>query len=555
MRTFAAALLLSAGFGGAARAQDAQKCAGLIGQNGVTSAKIDVASPAGRGTPALPEHCEALGKLNDRTGANGQHYSIQFRLRLPAQWNGKFFFQGGGGSNGSIGNAAGDLQGRQPQNALGLGYAVVSQDSGHENATNNDPQRNGTTTFGFDDQARLDFGYNSYEAVTKAAKALIQAYYGRPPARSYYVGCSEGGREAMMVSQRFANEFDGVLACSPGFRLPKAAFYGETWDTQVFANLAKQQGVYDRNGEPLLSKTFTDEDLDLAAQAVLGACDTLDGLEDGIIDNFPACTGAVVAPKLAAVTCKGPKRNTCLSAGQVDALKKVIGGAKNSKGELLWSDWAWDRGIGGKLGDTYNQGWRSWKLGAYDSASNSAINTSLGALAVSAIFTTPPTPLASAGAAPEAFLLGIDFNRDAERLNAALDFMKADSTDMSVFKNRGGKMVIVQGVSDPIFSIKDTINWWTDLNRANNGSAGDFVRLFAVPGMNHCAGGPATDQFDAFAALVNWVEKGQAPDSIVAKAGTATPFPGRTRPLCAWPKQARYNGSGNIEDAANFSCR
>ncbi len=555
MRTFAAALLLSAGFGGAARVQDAQKCAGLIGQNGVTSAKIDVASPAGRGTPALPEHCEALGKLNDRTGANGQHYSIQFRLRLPAQWNGKFFFQGGGGSNGSIGNAAGDLQGRQPQNALGLGYAVVSQDSGHENATNNDPQRSGTTTFGFDDQARLDFGYNSYEAVTKAAKALIQAYYGRPPARSYYVGCSEGGREAMMVSQRFANEFDGVLACSPGFRLPKAAFYGETWDTQVFANLAKQQGVYDRNGEPLLSKTFTDEDLDLAAQAVLGACDTLDGLEDGIIDNFPACTGAVVAPKLAAVTCKGPKRNTCLSAGQVDALKKVIGGAKNSKGELLWSDWAWDRGIGGKLGDTYNQGWRSWKLGAYDSASNSAINTSLGALAVSAIFTTPPTPLASAGAAPEAFLLGIDFNRDAERLNAALDFMKADSTDMSVFKNRGGKMVIVQGVSDPIFSIKDTINWWTDLNRANNGSAGDFVRLFAVPGMNHCAGGSATDQFDAFAALVNWVEKGQAPDSIVAKAGTATPFPGRTRPLCAWPKQARYNGSGNIEDAANFSCR
>lgn len=115
-------------------------------------------------------------------------------------------------------------------------------------------------------------------------------------------------------------------------------------------------------------------------------------------------------------------------------------------------------------------------------------------------------------------------------------------------------MVIVQGVSDPIFSIKDTIRWWTDLNRANNGQASDFARLFAVPGMNHCAGGPATDQFDAFAALVNWVEKGQAPDEIFAKAGTNTPWPGRTRPLCAWPQQAHYKGSGSIEDAANFSC-
>ena len=553
MRIYAVAMgLLCAA--GAAWAQDTQKCAGLAGHNGVASAKMNAASPVGRGTPALPAHCEALGNLNERTGANGQHYSIQFRLRLPAEWNGKFFFQGGGGSNGNIGNAAGDLQGRQQQNALGLGYAVVSQDSGHSNAANNDPQRNGTLTFGFDDQARLDFGYNSYEVVTKAAEALIREYYGRPPQRSYYVGCSEGGREAMMVSQRFANEFDGVLACSPGFRLPKAAFYGETWDTQVFANLAKQQGIYDRNGEPLLSKTFTDEDLDLAAQAVLGACDALDGLEDGIIDNFPACTDAVVAPKLAAVTCKGPKRDTCLSAAQVDALKKVMDGAKNSKGELLWSDWEWDRGIGGKLGGNYNQGWRSWKLGAYDSGSNSAINASLGALAVPAIFLTPPTQVAAAGAAPLAFLLGIDFDRDAAKLATALDFMRADSTDMSAFKNRGGKMVIVQGVSDPIFSIKDTIRWWTDLNRANNGQASDFARLFAVPGMNHCAGGPATDQFDAFAALVNWVEKGQAPDEIIAKAGTNTPWPGRTRPLCAWPQQAHYKGSGSIEDAANFSC-
>jgi hypothetical protein len=136
-----------------------------------------------------------------------------------------------------------------------------------------------------------------------------------------------------------------------------------------------------------------------------------------------------------------------------------------------------------------------------------------------------------------------------------LDFMMASSTDLSAFKSRGGKMVIVHGVSDPVFSINDTIHWWNDVNKANNGAAAEFVRLFAVPGMNHCAGGPATDQFDAFTALVNWVEKSTAPTKIVATAGGATPWPGRTRPLCAYPQQARYNGSGSVDDAASFSCK
>ena len=115
-------------------------------------------------------------------------------------------------------------------------------------------------------------------------------------------------------------------------------------------------------------------------------------------------------------------------------------------------------------------------------------------------------------------------------------------------------MLIVHGVSDPVFSIKDTMNWWTEVNRVNTGRAEEFVRLFAVPGMNHCAGGPATDQFDAFTSLVNWVEKKAAPDRIIATAGNGSPWPGRTRPLCPYPKQARYKGSGSIEDAANFIC-
>jgi len=526
------------------------------------------AGPAGAPVPALPEHCEVFGRMNDRQGMYGQHYAIKFHMRLPVQWNGKFFFEGGGGSNGVVGNAYGNLQGQQRNVALGLGYAVVSQDSGHDNAVNNDPERNGTLTEGFDPQARLDHGYNSYDQVTQMAKALIKIHYGRGPERSYFVGCSEGGREAMMMSQRFPDYFDGILACAPGFQLPKAALFGETWDTQTLAELAKKMGVYDKDGLPFLNKTFTDEDLSLISGAVLGACDALDGLADGVVDNFRACTWDLVAKKLAEVTCQGPKRSSCLLADQVTAIQKIYGGAKNSKGESLYSDWAWDRGMGGKIGgsappDAYNVGWRVWKMGVYDAPANNSINASLGALSVSAMFTTPPTATRAANGDPMKALLAVNLDRDAAKLDAetpvypvsVTSYFMANSTDLSRFKAHNGKLVIVHGVSDPIFSVNDTIQWYERLNQVNHGKADEFVRLFAVPGMNHCAGGPATDQFDAFAALVNWTERSQAPEKILATAGAATPWPGRTRPLCSYPKQSRYMGSGSIEDAANFTCR
>lgn len=517
----------------------------------------------GRGaTPALPGHCEVFGRMNERTGANGQHYAINFHMRLPTAWNGKFFFEGGGGSNGNIGAALGNLQGQQPTNALVLGYAVVSQDAGHDNRVNNDPKMNGTQTFGFDEQARLDFGYNSYDQVAQAAKTLIRLYYGRAPERSYYVGCSEGGREAMMMSQRFPDYFDGILACSPGFKLPKAAI-AEVWDTQAFAAVAKADGLNDPNGEPFLNKTFTDEDLALVSGAVLSACDKLDGAEDGMIANFSGCTDALVKPKLQMLTCKGQKDSNCLTADQITAIEKVYSGARNSRGEQLYAQWPWDVGVGGKLGPAYNPGWRIWKIGMFNSPANSGINATLGAGAVSAIFTTPPTPVPSVGGAPVAYLLGFSFDTDAPKIFAetssfpksAWDFMMASSTDLSAFRKHGGKLILTHGVSDPVFSIDDDIAWLKEVNKANKGKASEFVRLFAVPGMNHCAGGPATDRFDAFTALVNWVEKKTPPDKIIASAGPGSPWPNRTRPLCPYPSYAKYKGAGSIEDAANFVCR
>jgi feruloyl esterase len=513
-------------------------------------------------TPALPEHCDVTGKIAERAGANGQRYAINYHLRLPTMWNGRFFFEGGGGSNGNVGAAMGVLQGQQPTVALALGYAVVSQDSGHDNTTNNDPTRGGTQTFGFDPQARIDFGYNSYDQVATAAKAIIVRYYGRPPEKSYFAGCSEGGREGMMLSQRFPAHFDGILACSPGFNLPRAAV-AEAWDSQAFAEVARAGNLLDANSQPYVNKTFTDQDLELVSRAVLEACDALDGAADGMVQDFTSCTTAAVSPKLAAITCSGVKTESCLSSPQVTALKKVFDGARTSSGEAAYAGWAWDAGVGGKVGEAYNLGWRIWKLGPYGAPANAAINLTLGASALPSIFVTPPVPVAMTGGGAAAYALAFNVDRyrqalsntTAEFRQSSLEFMKADSTDLAAFKARGGKLVIVQGVSDPVFSILDTVNWWNALNTTNGGRAAEFARLFAVPGMNHCAGGPSTDQFDAFGALVDWVEKGIAPDRLAATARTGTPWPGRTRPLCVYPAQARYQGAGSVEDMNNFVCQ
>jgi feruloyl esterase len=289
----------------------------------------------------------------------------------------------------------------------------------------------------------------------------------------------------------------------------------------------------------------------------------LDEAQDGLVQNFTACTTEKVSPALAAITCGGPKTPSCVSSLQVAALGKVFGGARTSKGERLYAPWAWDAGIGGKTGAAYNPGWRSWKLGAAAAPTNSAINLTLGASALPSLFVTPPVAVSTNDGGAAAFALGFDIE-SAPRLLAAktavfrepaLEYMKADATDLSKFRARGGKVILVHGVSDPVFSILDTVDWWQSVDRVNRGRAADFVRLFAVPGMNHCGGGPSTDQFDAFTALVNWTEKGIVPDRIIATARTTTPWPGRTRPLCAYPKQARYKGTGGLEDADNFVCQ
>jgi hypothetical protein len=497
---------------------------------------------------ALPAHCEVIGRLEVRKGIDGQTYAIGLHLRLPVAWNERFLFQGGGGSNGVLGDALGAAPFSAGAVALAHGYAVVSQDSGHDNQRNNIPERAAELSFGFDPVARANYGHASLKLSADAAKAAIAAFYGRAPRYSYFAGCSKGGQEGMAFVQRYPEEFDGVLAGAPGFSLPRAAV-AEAWTTQAFGRLLSSKRPTARD----LAGVFSDGDLRLVQGAVLAACDADDGLADGVVGAFEKCSTRKVRRHLKPVTCLKAKTDQCLIPDQVAVLIKVFGGPKDSKGRSLYSGWAWDGGVAAP-------GWRFWTLGL-SQAPMPAFNVSLGMGSLAAVFTTPPRALNDDQAKMD-FAMAFDFDRDAARIyqvhppfeRSSWEDVSARSVDLKAFRARGGRLIVPHGVSDPVFSINDTLAWYRAVDAASGGRATDFVRVFPVPGMNHCGGGPATDDFDAFSALVDWVEQGRAPDEIAAKAGRDTPWPDRTRPLCPYPAIAVYRGRGDSEDRRNFFC-
>ena len=429
-------------------------------------------------------------------------------MRLPQNWNRKFLFQGGGGVDGFVAPALGSIPVRTSSAtpALARGYAVVSMDGGHPTPT---------PDFGADPQARLDFAYQSTGKVTKVAKQLIQKLYQSAPQRSYFMGCSNGGREAMIAAQRYPTEFDGVIAANPGFRLSRAAV-AEVWDTHQLMKIAPKNS----DGHKILANALTQADLDQVSQAVLNRCDAKDGLKDGVINAWESCD---FRPEMAG-----------LSPAKTAALKAVFDGAKNSKGEQIYSGWFYDSGING-------EDWRRWKLGTSQTAEPNARNITLGYGSLKWYFMTPPVP--------DFDLSRFDFDTDTPKTYATGKINDATDTDMGAFQKNGGKFIIVTGISDPVFSAKDQRDWFVAMQR-DTPNAENFSRMFMVPGMNHCGGGKAFDNFDPLTALENWHDKNQAPEFLVAQGKS---FPDRSMPLCAYPKIAVYKG-GDGQKAESFVC-
>ena len=482
----------------------------------------DKERPAGATSgPTLVAHCKVNGRMGERMGQDGKPYYIGFELRLPTVWNGRFLYQGGGGNDGVVRPAVGPQA--APGYALNRGFAVVTTDAGHQNPS---------ADFGFDPIARIDNAYNAHDKVAVTAKALIAQFYGKAVDHSYFIGCSGGGRQGMMFTQRFPNYFDGVIAMAPAMRVSKGATIAAAWDTQNFAAIAPKG----ETGKPVLSQALSDSDLGLVRQGILEACDALDGARDGLVSHPAACRFDI-----ASLQCKGAKEAACLAPQQVQAMKKVFAGAQDSQGKPLYFSWPWDPGIGHPQND-----WRMWKLGNSPTEKANSRHVFLMEDALQGYFVTPPDRSLS--------IYKFDFDRDPQRMDAyAWVFNTADDDKLSAYQAHGGKLMLIHGLADPIFSPHEVIDYYQRLSAQYGSKTQDFARLFSVPGMGHCAGGAATDSVEGLNALVNWVEKGKAPQSLEA-TGTAV-FPGRTRPLCAYPQHAQYKGSGDIESAANFSCQ
>ena len=381
------------------------------------------------------------------------------------------------------------------------------------------------------------------------AKAIIAAHYGRKPDFSYMFGCSNGGRHTMVAATRMPEAYDGFLVGDPGLR-PAAR-----GDPARLGRAGLRQG---RSRHPQIDQA---DDAALVSRKIVAACDKLDGLEDGLTANLAACQKAFDFDSL---LCAEGASADCLPKAKVEALKMSFAGPKNSKGEALYSDWPVDGGVG-----TGN--WRLWKIESpIPPWDHYPIIATMGAASLEYIFTTPPTPVAGSTDALMKSLLAFDFDGDAPKIYAktdafpqsAMEFMTppdADDPKLAQFRQLGRKMIIYHGQADPVFSIDDTIRWYDKLNANLDGKAEAEVRLFAVPGMTHCSDGLALDKFDALTALIDWVEKGKAPDRIIATVDPANKeipaswSPTRTRPLCAWPNYARYK-SGDPESADSFEC-
>jgi feruloyl esterase len=475
-------------------------------------------APPPGGQIDLPAHCLFQGTLDPRSGADGQQLGIGFEMRLPLRWNGKFAFQGGGGLDGVLAPSYGGAAGAKPP-ALARGFAVVSTDGGHRSGSMIDAR------FALDQQGRLDYAYNAVDKTTFLAKAIIQRFYGQPPRHSYFVGCSNGGRQAMLAAQRLPTQFDGIVAGDPSFHLTRVNL-DEAWNEIVAARAAPR----DAQGRPIIGSLFSASDLQLVAAAVVKKCDALDGLSDGMINDYRACR---FDP--AVLTCKAAKSPGCLTPKQVTALKRVMGGPHDSQGRALYAAFPYDAGIG-------DPAFRRMHFGTSQTAQTNSADATLGFDSLRYYSMTPPDP----GFDPMRF----DFDRDPVRLAETAKINDADAVYLETFARRG-KLILYHGLSDQGLSPLDTVAWYERAQSHNTGPIADWARLFLIPGMTHCAGGPATDQFDMLTAIDDWVEHGRPPERIVA---TGNAFPGRTRPLCPHPRIARYVG-GDPEKESSFECR
>lgn len=457
-------------------------------------------TPPGPGAAAeqkpMPAFCRVLA-----TARPVDDSEIHFELWLPPaeSWNGKFEGTGNGGFSSAL------SYGSMAQ-ALQSGYATAGSDTGHQG---------GDLKFGAGHPEKIeDWAYRAVHVMTEASKLMVRDYYGRFAQYSYFSGCSTGGHQALAEAQRFPDDYDGIVAGDPGNnRIHLMVGFLYSW-LALYKDPASALPV---------SK------LPLINQAAIAACDAIDGLKDGIIDDPRRChfdPGTLL--------CKGSDDASCLTAAQVAGVRKIYQGARNPRtGERIFA--GWPRGSEASGGAQIG-GWAGYFVGQRQPARADFFRLW--------VFNDPDWDARS-----------FDFDRDVAYADAKMAAVNANDTNLKPFQSHGGKLVMYHGWADPVVPPEDGVRYYTLVEQAMGGEekTRDFFRLFMAPGMGHCGGGPGPNTFDALSALDQWVAHGSAPEQMVASHSSHGAVD-RTRPLCPYPQVARWKGSGSSDQAANFTC-
>jgi feruloyl esterase len=470
--------------------------------------------------PTAPARCVVKGIA--RPTADSE---IRFELWLPARWNGKYRQGGNGGWAGAIPTAS-------LVEPVRLGYASAVTDDGHEGG--------GGAAWAIGHPEKLiDFGHRAVHETNLQAKAIIRAFYGKDSSRSYFFGCSDGGREALMEAQRYPEDFDGIIAGAPANNWSHL-FTGFVWNEQALLKDA--------------ASAIPPAKLPVIQSAALAACDALDGVKDGLVEDPRICH---FDP--ATLACKNGDAPDCLTASQIEAVRKIYSGPRNPRtGAQIFPGYppGTESGPGG---------WGAWITPATPDA---AIQFRFGNTYYGeAVFENPQWDFRT-----------LNFDTDvAFGDQKAGPVLNSTNPDLRSFRARGGKLIQYHGWGDAAIAPLSSIEYYEnvralltrfpDARSDSSRPVQEFYRLFMVPGMGHCGGGVGPNRFgngggpagdpahDVFAALEQWVEKGIPPEKIIGTGALANDRSKTlTRPLCPYPKVARYNGSGDSNDAANFSC-
>lgn len=457
---------------------------------------VKVSAVAVDASAGVPAHCQVTGILSPE---------IAFEVSLPAHWNGRFYMIGNGGHAGE--SLADPTRVAQRNAALQAGFAFAQTNTGH------DARQEPGASFVMSNPAKaVDYAYRAVNLTAVTAKAITQTYYRADIAHAYWNSCSNGGRQGLIEAQRYPQDFDGILANSPwvdqtGFTI------GALWNQRAI------------DTAPLSAAKLA-----MVAKAVMAKCDAVDGLQDGQIDD-PRLCALDVRTDLPACAA-GSDNDMCLTAAQAATLMKIYGGPV-SHGQQIFPGYM----LGSEIG------WMNLIVPAQPG--RKAADFNLAENTMRFLVHTPPQP--------DYDYRSFDFDRDSHQLDAWGQLVNATNPDLSRFRNRGGKLIMTYGWADPVLQPLVGVDYYERAVTKNGPDTPQFFRLFMVPGMGHCAGGVATDRFDAVTALVDWVEKGKQPD-VIRAARVVKNQEVRSRPLCAYPQVARYSGTGSIDEAVNFRC-